>query len=144
MKIKHIKFLFLAVVLILLCACEKEKKINETFGSYVSPSLVYPEELTEEEELMVEENTRIILEIIATLEDGHTSESMARSAALKLYAVGVKRITEFLIEEEEQNFILVRIVDETDTVYYLSMLKNGDLYSISKDSLDGELLYNSF
>jgi len=144
MKTKYIKFLFLVGVLILLCACGKEKPADGTFGFYVSPSLVYPEELTEEEELMVEENTRIILEIITTLEDGHTSESMARSAALKLNAVGVKRITEFLIEEEEKNFILVRIVDETDTVYYLSMLKSGDLYSISKDSLDGELLYNRF
>lgn len=139
--------LFLMLALLFLTACQNEalQDLPEESPSSVSivdenpvtpADIIYSDPaLTKEEKMMIEWNVHVFLD------NFNIKEEKAHQNAKKMNSVGIKRITKFVIEKEDEVWIDARIVDETNSVYFLTLIngKGKDIYFIA-DS-DGKSLF---
>lgn len=148
MKRNIFTVIFLLLVSLFLTACENgiqqdPPKENQSPVSIVDENSVTPADivysdptLTDEEKMMMEWNVQVFIENV------DIREKNARYNAEIMNSVGIKRVTEFVIEKvNDIGEIEARIVDETDNVYFLILGggKSKSIYYIANS--DGESLF---
>ena len=117
------------MLLLVVTACQAEK--NST--------------TTEENEMIMMENKQLIMQNLERFDyEVYSPENQAQHISEVLTSLDVKKIKTAIIEEQDGSMCVMRIEDEANAVYYLTLSNDGYLGTVRKDSLLGEEIYAGF
>lgn len=128
-----IKILALICIATLFCSCRSDFESTRDINKSISYYSAY---IDEEMKLIAEKNTEKLLE---TLE---IDEIHAKYISIIMVIVHINTIEEVVIESTEDNYSIIKIVDDAEYTFFIKVESGGRLMSIQIDDFDKRHLYN--